>query len=292
MNANWWGLAGERLTRLFGRLSRSEVLSGIPGAQVEHHGAPYALTEEFVAVYRMHSLMPDTVRLHRVRDGSFVRQASIMDMAGPQTLSVFQGGLSPVDVCYSFGIAHPGALVLHNVPAFLRALPQQDPDGARSRLDLAAIDVLRDRERGVPRYNAFRKLMHLRPASSFDDITRNKRWAQELREVYGHVDRVDLLVGMLAEDRPKGFGFSDTAFRVFILMASRRLASDRFFTTDFNVNVYTRPGMDWINENTLLSVLLRHYPGIAPATRQVRNAFAPWAPVSTLTEEPSPGVLH
>jgi len=29
-------------------------------------------------------------------------------------------------------------------------------------------------------------------------------------------------------------GFSDTAFRVFILMASRRLKSDRFFTRDYN----------------------------------------------------------
>ena len=41
----------------------------------------------------------------------------------------------------------------------------------------------------------------------------------------GDVDRVDLMVGMFAEDLPEGFGFSDTAFRVFILMASRRLKS-------------------------------------------------------------------
>lgn len=37
---------------------------------------------------------------------------------------------------------------------------------------------------------------------------------------------------MLAEPLPPGFGFSDTAFRIFILMASRRLKSDRFFTND------------------------------------------------------------
>jgi hypothetical protein len=291
MNANWWGLIGERVTRMFGRVSRSELISGIPGGAVHMHGVPYSLTEEFVAVYRMHSLMPDTVRLHRMRDGVQVRQVALVDIAGPKTLEAFQGGLTMVDLCYSFGINHPGALVLHNFPSFLRNLHQQDPDGAESRLDLAAIDVLRDRERGVPRYNAFRKLMHLRPARSFTDITRNKQWARELREVYGHVDRVDLMVGMLAEDRPRGFGFSDTAFRVFILMASRRLTSDRFFTSDYNVNLYTQPGMAWINENTMTSVLLRHYPGLAPALRQVKNAFAPWNPVSRVVSEASPGSL-
>jgi hypothetical protein len=290
MNANWWGLLGERIHRLFGRLSRSEVLSGIPGAPLCHHGSPYALTEEFTAVYRLHSLLPDTLRLYRMQDGHFLREVPLVDVAGANAVSVFSGGLTAVDICYSFGITHPGALVLHNYPNFLRDLQQRDDDGSETRLDLAAVDVMRDRERGVPRYNAFRKLLHLKPARSFEDITRNAQWARELREVYGDVDRVDLLVGMLAEDRPAGFGLCDTAFRVFILMASRRLASDRFFTTDFNENVYTRPGMDWIQRNTFASVLLRHYPGLTPALRQVKNAFAPWAR-SAASAEPRP-LLH
>lgn len=59
MNANWWGLAGERLTKMVGRISgRSEIISGIPGSGVDHDGIPFSLTEEFVSVYRMHSLMP------------------------------------------------------------------------------------------------------------------------------------------------------------------------------------------------------------------------------------------
>jgi hypothetical protein len=48
------------------------------------------------------------------------------------------------------------------------------------------------------------------------------------------------------ERRPKGFAFCDTASRIFILMASRRLKSDRFFTTDYNPAVYTRVGLDWV----------------------------------------------
>src|SRR5436305_15235272 len=61
MRANWWGLAGERVNRLVGRISKSEAISGIPGSPVNHHGAPYSLTEEFVAVYRMHPLIPDDI---------------------------------------------------------------------------------------------------------------------------------------------------------------------------------------------------------------------------------------
>src|SRR4051794_24203359 len=59
LRANWYGIAGERITRTFGRLSGSEVVSGIPGAETEHYGVAFSLTEEFASVYRMHPLLPD-----------------------------------------------------------------------------------------------------------------------------------------------------------------------------------------------------------------------------------------
>jgi hypothetical protein len=143
--------------------------------------------------------------------------------------------------------------------------------------DLAAVDVLRDRERGVPRYNQFRALIGREKVQRFEDITSNPRWAEELRRVYNNdIDQVDLMVGMFAEDLPEGFGFSDTAFRIFILMASRRLKSDRFFTKDYTPEIYTQLGLDWIDNNTMVSVLKRHYPALAPALYGVDNAFAPW----------------
>ena len=89
------------------------------------------------------------------------------------------------------------------------------------------------------------------------------------------------MVGMFAEDMPDGFGFSDTAFRIFILMASRRLKSDRLFTTDYGAKVYTKTGLDWILDSSMVSVLLRHYPELTPALRQSKNAFAPWARTAT-----------
>ena len=79
------------------------------------------------------------------------------------------------------------------------------------------------------------------------------------------------MVGMFAEPKPEGFGFSDTAFRVFILMASRRLKSDRFFTRDYRPEVYT-PGRHRLGrERTRMrDVLLRHFP--AAGSRRSRGS--------------------
>jgi len=86
--------------------------------------------------------------------------------------------------------------------------------------------------------------MHRRPVRSFDELTDNPEWAEQIRRVYDNdIERVDLMVGLYAEPLPRGFGFSDTAFRIFALMASRRLNSDRFFTTDFNAATYTKEGI-------------------------------------------------
>lgn len=273
LRANWWGLAGERFKRSFGRLGGSEVLSGIAGAETAHYGIPYALTEEFVAVYRMHPLIPDDWSFRASADDASIEELTFREIAGPKALEVLDR-MDLGDLFYSFGTQHPGMVTLHNYPRFLQEFER--PDGAL--MDLGALDILRSRELGVPRYNEFRRLLHLEPAESFDDLTENRDWAEQLRRVYeGDVERVDLTVGMYAEPLPKGFAFSDTAFRIFVLMASRRLNSDRFFTRDYRPEVYTPEGLEWVDENSMMTVMLRHYPQLRPAMRGLDNAFAPWA---------------
>jgi hypothetical protein len=272
LRVNWWGLAGEKLHNMLGRVSSSEVISGIPGSEVNHYGVPYALTEEFVAVYRMHPLVPDDYPFRSVADDSTIREATFHDISGPRAPKVMDE-IAMTDILYTFGRLHPGLVCLHNFPRFLQQYER--PDGKLQ--DLAATDILRTRELGVPRYNEFRRLLHLKPAETFADLTDNPDWAAQIERVYGgDIEAVDVTVGMGAETLPKGFAFSDTAFRIFVLMASRRLNSDRFFTTDFTPQVYTRVGMDWIDANDMLSVLLRHYPGLRDAMRGLDNAFLPW----------------
>jgi hypothetical protein len=183
---------------------------------------------------------------------------------------------SLTDIVYTFGVHMPGAVRLQNFPNWMRRLHRRNGQQQEELIDLATIDILRDRERGVPRYNRFRELFHLPRVRSFEQMTSKPALARALKQVYGDVDKVDLMVGMYAEEPPEGFGFSDTAFRVFILMASRRLKSDRFFTNDYTPAVYTQPGIDWIESNNMTTVLQRHFPELTPVLQRTTNPFAPW----------------
>jgi hypothetical protein len=277
LRANWYGLAGERIHKQFGRISESEAISGIPGGETKLHGVAYSLTEEFVAVYRMHPLVRDDWPIRALSDDSPLEDLTLRDMAGTNAIDI-ANRIPMTDLIYSFGTLHPGLVTLHNFPRFLQEFER--PDGHLQ--DLAATDILRSRELGVPRYNEFRRLLRLEPAKDFDGLTDSAAWADEIRRVYaGDIEKVDLVVGMYAERLPKGFAFSDTAFRIFILMASRRLNCDRFLTTHFTPAVYTSAGMEWIEENSMSTVLLRHYPELRIALASVDNAFAPWATTSS-----------
>jgi hypothetical protein len=273
MRINWWGFEGQAAERWLGRLVKNEELSGIPCTDLYYHGVPYAITEEFVAVYRMHPLIPDEYSIRSARDDETLRAGPFGDISGRHTHALLHDErIGMADLVYSFATSHPGQVVLHNFPEALRSFV--DPVGGL--VDLATVDTLRDRERGVPRYNEFRRRFRLRPCARFEDFSDDPTIVDEIRRVYDSPDDVDLLVGLYAERKPPGFAISDTAFRVFILMASRRLKSDRFFTYDYRPGVYTQEGLDWIERNTLASVIVRHYPGLAGVVR-LDNAFKPWS---------------
>jgi Animal haem peroxidase len=272
LRANWFGLVGERVRRRLGRISSGEIISGIPGSPTRDHGVPYSLTEEFTAVYRMHPLMPDMWSMRTLTDDSLLAEYTLRELSGPDSLRVLDT-VSLSDMLYSFGTMHPGLVTLHNFPRFLQEFVR--PDGRT--MDLAATDILRHRELGVPRYCEFRRQLHLRAPRTFADLTDDAATARAISDLYdGDIEQVDLMVGMFAERLPSGFAFSDTAFRIFILMASRRLNSDRFLAHDYSPAVYTRPGLEWIADNSMKSVLLRHHPDLRAAIGSRQNAFLPW----------------
>ncbi|EJT71724.1 hypothetical protein GGTG_10978 [Gaeumannomyces tritici R3-111a-1] len=104
---------------------------------------------------------------------------------------------------YSFGVDYSGTITNYNYPSFLRDFT--DPDGVRR--DLGTIGILRNRERGVPRYCEFR---HLSVPRAFLDITgpQNKEQADRLSEAYGgdvtKVDAVMLKEAESAEESRRG----------------------------------------------------------------------------------------
>ena len=78
------------------------------------------------------------------------------------------------------------------------------PPGAGG-LDLAALNIQRGRDAGLPDYNELRTAFQLPALQSFSQITSNSALAQALSNVYGgNINNVDAWVGMLAEDHVQG----------------------------------------------------------------------------------------
>ena len=311
---------------------------------VHHFGSPFNFPEEFPTVYRLHPLVPDLLEFRQFdNDPNIIRKkiAVVDTFRGKATAKMHEGGLA--NWALTMGRQRLGALALRNHPQFLQNLDL--PPRLDSKIDVAALDIIRDRERGLPRFNELRRQIGLRQLTSFDDfidkrpgVTAGERADQldlvkTLREVYGrhacdkskiitaaqrnpdgtsiddclgnpngtlvdNIEDVDMVVGWLAETtRPHGFAISETQFQLFILNASRRLFSDRFFTSSFRPEFYTRFGIDWVNNNgplgkqiepdrsngheqevaPLKRILLRNIPELAPELKHVVNSFDPWA---------------
>src|SRR4051794_31490306 len=274
MRANWSGPpAGDWLTRLGLWLVDQHASVGIPATKPDHHRIPFSLTEDFVTVYRMHPLLPDEYFFLNHRTGESLGQRSLPEILGSRADGALRD-MGLADVLYSFGRAHPGAITLHNFP---RSLTAFERDG--ERIDLSVVDLVRTRQRSVPRYNDFRVGLHRPRIRRWEELSQDPMTVEQLRRGYRSTEDLDRVVGLFAETPPPGFGFSDTAFRIFILMASRRLQSDRFLTVDFRPEVYSPVGMEWVANNGMTSVILRHCPELAAVMPRDRSAFAPWRPV-------------
>ena len=313
---------------------------------VNHFGSPFNFPEEFVSVYRLHPLLPDLLEYRELdKDPNKIAAKIPVISTFEAHATDFMHTRGMANWGLTFGRQRLGRLELHNSPAFLQNLKLPRLNTPTGRIDVNALDIIRDREHGVPRFNEFRRQYGLRQLTSFDDFIdhslpadsparqEQEATAKAMREIYGqhvcdaskqitdaqlngdgtpindclgrangtlidNIEDVDTVVGYLAEPtRPHGFAISETQFVVFILNASRRLFSDRFFTSSFRPEFYTHLGVDWVNNNgpgrpqieqgtpnghkqpvsPLKRVLLRNIPELSAELGPVVNAFDPWA---------------
>jgi hypothetical protein len=310
-------------------------------AGVNHFGSPFNFPEEFITVYRLHALVPDLLEFREAdKDpNKIVKKIAVVNtFEAKATDAMHSTGMA--DWGLTLGRQRLGVLQLGNTPVFLQNLHMGRLDSKTQQIDVAALDLIRDRERGVPRFNEFRRQYGLRQLTSFDDFLppdatdAQKQLIQSMREIYGthvcdsskvitdaqlnpdgspindclghpngsvidNIEDVDTVVGWQAEFvRPHGFAISETQFVVFILNASRRLFSDRFFTSGFRPEFYTKLGIDWVNNNgpgkpmiekiatnnhppqpvsPMKRVLMRNIPELQGELDYVVNAFDPWA---------------
>ena len=81
------------------------------------------------------------------------------------------------------------------------------------------------------------------------------------------------MVGLMSRAAARrASGSATRAFRIFLLMASRRLKSDRFLSKDYRAEVYTKAG-DRLGreETTMIDVITRHFPVAGRADEGARQ---------------------
>ncbi len=291
---------GLNKTDLFEDIDSGYLLGGIVGSKANNYGVPFSITEEFTSVYRLHSLLPEQLDFKKLANPSQKNPVPFPETRNEKSYDIVANN-DLKDLFYSFGTQNPGQLVLNNFPKFMQELEIK----GLGTMDLALVDVLRDRERGVPRYNHFRTAIGLKPVKKYADFfpggkpqdERQQIILEKLNAVYGkdanghdNVDMIDLLVGTSAEEvRPvaqrdrhgklkgNGFGFGETMFQIFILMASRRLMTDRFFTDYYKAKYYTKTGLEWIDKKGWFhEVIARHMPELKPHMKGLKSAFFVW----------------
>lgn len=123
-------------------------------------------------------------------------------------------------------------------------------------LDLAAINIQRGRDHGLPGYNAYREFCNLTVAETFDDLQyeiRNGKLREKLKHLYGHPGNVDVWVGGILEDVVPG-GKVGPLFRCILVEQFRRLRDgDRFWYE--NPSVFKPEQLTQIKQSSLARVI-------------------------------------
>lgn len=96
-------------------------------------------------------------------------------------------------------------------------------------LDLAAININRGRERGLPDYNRMRIDFGLPEVKTFEDICSQTEVTDRMKEIYGSVDNIDPWVGMLAEDHMTDAIYGELSMTVIERQFRLMRDGDRFY---------------------------------------------------------------
>lgn len=138
------------------------------------------------------------------------------------------GGIEPVlrglasQVCQE--LDH---LVIDDVRNFLFGQP-----GAGG-FDLAALNIQRGRDHGVPSYNDTRAALGLGRIDSFKQISSDRATQRKLSQAYATVDDVDLWVGGLAEDHFRDAMVGETFFVILKTQFETLRDGDRFWFENY-----------------------------------------------------------
>ena len=99
--------------------------------------------------------------------------------------------------------------------------------------DLAALNIQRGRDHGLPGYTAYRRHCQLPEIGDFEELRTavgSAETREALRQLYGHVAEIDLWVGGILEDAASGDSKLGPLFTCIVVEQMKLLrAGDRFW---------------------------------------------------------------
>mmetsp|Transcript_231 Transcript_231/g.267 ORF Transcript_231/g.267 Transcript_231/m.267 type:complete len:654 (-) Transcript_231:80-2041(-) len=301
MRTNWMGIIQAITGLKIPFLDR--LLRLIKKKENNNEGVPFCLTEEFAAVYRLHPLLPPGLIIEGEGAGdkdededTFIDLRDTLTTKGRDLMRKSGMAKKVMKAVFTYPC---GNMSPSNYPDVMRDFHPTDLLGNNldDRIDLAAIDLFRDRERGIQYFNNFRRKLSMKPFQTWEELTGDDKMTEEalaafvagtgnltnakkLELVYGAapkgIEHCDLLVGDLYEKKIPGFAISETSFMIFLLMASRRLDADPYLNEYFDEEHYTPFGLQHVEDTESLRQLLkRHFPELEQEFPAGQSGFKP-----------------
>lgn len=216
---------------------------------------PNWVTTEFSLLYRWHSLVPNTI----VWNGQPI----------PLMLTILNNG--PL---LNAGLASAFADMSSQAAGLLGAFNTPDPI-----LHLEVDAIKQGRLCDLASYSDYCEYVSMPRPRNFDDISRDPKVVNLLRNAYRSVDDVDFYVGLFAEDTVKNSPLPLLLLRMVGIDAfSQALTNPLLSRHVFNRKTFSEPGWEAIqNTHTLRDILERNSP-IAVGNRRISMTRSTWTP--------------
>jgi peroxidase len=121
-------------------------------------------------------------------------------------------------------------------------------------MDLAAINIERGRDLGLPTLNETREALGLTPYSDFTQITNDQGTVAALEKAFGSVDKVDLWTGGLSENHAEGAMVGQTFQEIIARQFENLRDGDRFWYQEQGFDARTLYN---IEHTTLSDIIVR-----------------------------------
>jgi hypothetical protein len=202
------------------------------------------------------------------------------------------------DLLLSKDFFKPTQITSVGIEPYLRGLARQRPeeidglivDAVRNfsptsahGFDLAALNIQRGRDQGLPRFNQVRLDYGLSAFTAFSQITSDTGMQAKLASAYATVDDIDAWVGMLVENHRPNTLLGPTLIAVLTDQFQRLRDGDRFW-----YETYLDPGTLATVQATRLSDIIRRNTTILTGLQNNVFSLPPPTPTPTPTPTPSP----